>query len=339
MHTNRYEKYVGYNKSELKYKKEMVKDEVSGNMVEKLVERTPEEVEAYIIQKESEFDKMVETWERLGIDKCALRKNFNDEKFANIILKLAKNRLEEIKNMNQNENVEQDLLNSFDDVDKKYNISSAFKYYNVDNFYLTSYKLFKDAKKSDMEKMFYKNISTESAEMLARNRFEKATTINEGVALIQELQKTHDNRSFFFKVFHPFKNHAENVLIREMKENVMQKFNISNKKLERKLETEIDTSSLKSSELYKINDFVNTYCLEKSGKIYSQKAIDEDRQSVDERADDDFVKSQNDLNKIVEAESREPIVIDDAKKEEDGRVSEPVKEDPLIIKVPNNDGF
>lgn len=340
--TNNYEKYIGYDREELKYKKETVIDSVSGNEVEKLVERTPEELENYKMQKESEFDNITATWTRLGIKKCCKQKEFDEKKFSKIYLKLINERLNEISSGNQAGDIESDMLKSIEDVEQKYHIGSAFKYYDVkDNIYLTPLKIFKGASKSSLEKMFYSRISTEKADEIARNRLQNATSLKDGVALIQELQKTHNSRSFFFKVFHPFKNSNESRLIREMKNSVMQKFSVSAQRLERSLSQEVDKSSLKTTNSYKVDEFINYYCKEKSGKNYSQSEIDVDRQNVSRRADDEFVESQNELNKIINEEAqREPIVVDDAR-ENDGaeHSSEPVREDPIIINVPNNDKF
>lgn len=287
MAVDKYEKYVGYKTEELNYKNEVVVDKVSGNEVEKRVKRTPEEIEEYKRQKNVEFDGMVATWERLGIKSCAWERAFDGKKFDKIYINLIKNRLNELSNNNQGLDIESNMVNAVNDVYKKYNIGPALKFYSVtDDGYTSTSRIFNGVRKSEIEKMFYKNISMEKAGMLARNRLSKATTLNEGVALLQELQKTHNSRSFFSKLFHPFKNAEENRLIREMKSNVMQKFNVSENKLNSKLKTQINTSNLKTANLYKINEFVDMYSHETSGKLYSQNVIDNDRSNAERRADD-----------------------------------------------------
>lgn len=340
MKGSRYDKYIGFNKDELKYKREMVIDEVSGNEVEKLVERTPEEVDAYITQKELEFDGILATWNRLGITKCATREVFDEKGFNKIYLKLVDNRLKELSNTNNAGNIEDKMLKSIDDVDKKYHLGVALRYFNIDyTYHQNPSRIFYGVNRADMEKMFYKRITTEKAEDLARERLQKATSKNEGVALIQELQKTHQNRSIFFKIFHPFKNSAENRLISEMKTQVMQKFNMQKNELDAKLRRNIDKSKLGTSNLYKVNDFVENYCKENSGKLYSQNQIDIDRQNVEQRAEDDFIDSQRELNRMME-EQREPIVVEDAlNNSNQERSQEQIVEDPNIIKVPNKDNL
>lgn len=340
MLSNRYERYVGFDQNELKYVKKMVVDEASGKEVEKLVKRTPQEVEEYKRQKEAEFDEMIATWERLGITKCVFQKTFDDKGFNKICLKLIKARLNELGNSNQTENIETDMLNSIGYVNKKYNINTALRYYGVEGKNMDTSLIFKGLNRSAIEKMFYRNISTETAGVLATNRLSQATTLNEGLALIQELQRTHNNRSFFFKLFHPFKNAEENRLIRRVQAEVMQKFNISKARLDSKLRREVNKSTLATSNMYKLDSFANEYCHENSGKLYSQHQIDVDTKNVSERAEDDFVESQRELEGMIEAENREQIVVDDARVDDEvERVSEPVKEDPKIINVPKNDNF
>lgn len=338
MKGSRYEKYVGFKQNELKYKKEMAIDEVSGNQVEKLVERTPEEIDAYITQKELEFDGMLATWNRLGIKKCATQKVFDEKNFNKIYLKLVDNRLKELSNSNPDGNIENKMLKSIDDVDKKYNLGVALRYFNVDyTYHQNPSKIFKGLNRTDIEKMFYKRITTEKADELARERLQKSTTKTEGVALIQELQKTHQNRSIFFKLFHPFKNSAENRLISEMKNLVMQKFNMQRNELDAKLTRNIDKSKLGTAKLYKVDEFVDNYCKENSGKIYSQNQINIDRQNVEQRAEDDFIDSQRELSRLISEEEREPIVVEDALNMDNQEHSqEQIVEDPKIIRVPNN---
>lgn len=338
MASNRYEKYIGYDQNELKYKKEMVVDEGSGNAQEKRVKRTDREIEEYKAQKELEFDAIERNWVRLGLDKCSLRENFAEKKFNSICLKLVSNRLNELANANQTENIEENLLKSIEDVDNKYHISKALNYYNVkDKTHILVGNVFKNMNKKDLEKIFYKRLSVETAGALARSRFSASTTLKEALASIQELQKTHNNRSFIFKLFHRLKNAEENRNIREMKDAVMKKFNISKIVLENKLRVEIDKSTLKTLNLYKLDEFINRNCYEKSGKLYSQKVIDDDDQDPVFRAENDFVQSQNDLNNLVDEQEREPIIVDDAKENKEMEYSkEAVKDDSIIIKVPNN---
>lgn len=341
MATYQYEKYVGYDRHELKYKKVVTIDNVTGNESEIYEERTLDEVIAYKQQKESEFNDMKATWERLGIKKCAWERVFDDKKFNKIYLNLIDGRLKELAESNQTGDIETNMLNSIDDVYKKYNIGAAFKYYSVkDPDYASPSKLFKGLSKSKIEKLFYSKMTTEAAGISARNKLAKSSTIEEGVAVIQQLKRIHDSRSIFYKIFHPVKNAAENNLIKEIKAEVMQKFNISAERLNDCLKVEIDVSKLQTANLYKIDDFVNTYCKENAGKLYSQRIIDEDRQDVADRADAEFVDAQTELDKINSNEMRESIVVDDAKNNDEvERDSQPVREDPLIIKVPNNDKF
>lgn len=342
--SDRYEKYIGFDQNELRYKLDRVIDKYSGNEVEKLVKRTPEEIEEYKRQKEAEFDNIVETWNRLGINKCLSNKGFKEDKFSKIYLKLIDNRLKELSNTNQTEDIETNLIKSIEDVNKKYNLKPALNYFSVrdNDHYLSTNRIFKDIRKSEIEKMFYRRISLEGAERLARNRLSKAESLNEGIATIQELQKTHNNRSIFFKIFHPIKNANENRLIKEIKTEVMQKFNITNEKLESKLKKEVNVSNLKTANLYKVNGFVDYYSYEKSGKIYSQQKINNDREDVAKRAEDDFIDTQMEYDKILSNESeknvRESIIVEDAKNNEEIEISsEQVIDDPIIIKVPNND--
>lgn len=338
MASNRYEKYIGYDQDELKYKKEMVEDEVSGNVQEKRVKRTDREIEEYKAQKELEFDAIERNWIRLGLDKCSLRENFAEKKFNSICLKLVSNRLNELANANQTESIEENLLKSIEDVNNKYHTSSALNYYNVkDKTHILVGNVFKNMNKKDLEKIFYKRLSVEVAGTLAKNRFSASTTLKEALASIQELQKTHNNRSFIFKLFHPIKNAEENRNIREMKDEVMRKFNVSKIVLENKLRVEIDKSTLKTFNLYKLDEFINENCYEKSGKLYSQKIIDDDNEDLVFRAENDFVQSQNDLNNLVDEQEREPIIVDDAKENKEmERSKEAVRDDSIIIKVPNN---
>lgn len=338
MAVNNYEKYVGYSYNELNYKKEIVIDDVTGNEVEKLIKRTPEEIEAYKQQKELEFKDMIATWERLGVKKCAWEREFDAKGFNKICLNLIENRFEELKNVNPQVDIESRMLNALEDVDKKYNLTVALNFYSVNSYgRLGLDKLFNGMSKSQMENMFYRNISIDTANELARDRLEKATTLKEGIAAVQEFQKTHDKRSIFFKIFHPFKNANENRFINEVKAELMQKFNISSTQLENKLRTEIDRSTLKSADLYKIDNFVKYYCAENAGRIYSQNKIDLDRQDVSRRAEDDFIESQMELDRVLKEDVRESIIVDDAKdKDEMERSAESIVEDPKIIKVPNN---
>lgn len=339
--TDRYEKFIGFDQVELKFKKERGINKLSGNEEEILVKRTPEEIEAYKQRKEQEFDGIVETWRRLGIEKCALRKEFDQKKFNKIYLKLVADRLDEISELNNSGDVETNILNSLKDVDKKYKIGSALRYYSVkEDGQLDPYKIFKGKSRADIEKLFYRKMSMQTASNLARNRLTNAKTLKEGIATLQELQKTHDSRSIFFKIFHPFKNAEENRIIREMKTEVMNKFKISKQELDNKLGRKIDKLSLKNGQ-YKLDDFIRTYCKEDSGKLYSQRKIDGDSQDVAERAENDFVESQMELDRILKDEVREPIVVDDAKNKDEAERSREsvVAEDPLIIKVPKNDKF
>lgn len=340
MARNMYERFVGYDKQELKYKKVMVKNEVTGLEEEKFVERTSQEVEEYKQQKENEFDNMVATWERLGIKKYATKKVFDEKNFFKLCKKLVQNRLNDLSNENQLQNVESAFANIIDDVDQKYHINVALNYYRkeVAGSFCPS-KVFKNVTKSEMDKMFYRNISTNKASELATTRLQKATTIKEGVALIQELQRTHNSRSFFFKLFHPFKNAEENRAIKNMKTEVMQKFSISKTDLENKLSKKVDVTKLKTASLYKINEFINNNCYENSGEVYSQKQIDLDRTNVSLRADEEFIDAQIQLDSMAD-EMREPIVVEDAKQQDDVELSEQQeREDPNIIKVPKNDKF
>lgn len=339
MASNRYEKIIGYNKQELKYKKEMVVDSVSGKNEVKLVERTPEEIEEYKRQKEQEFDGILNTWENLGIRRCSTKDGFDEKRFGGIYRKLVNERLKELSNSHQTKDIESSLLQSIDDVDKKYHLEASLGYYLIKNDdYTSTNRLFKNLSKAELEKMFYQKISVEGASELARDRLSQSTTLNEGVAAIQELQKTHANRSFFFKIFHPFKNADENNLIREMKAEVKQKYGITDSALNRKLAREIDKSTLGTAELYKLDEFINNHCYEKSGKLYSEGVINADRQSVAERADNDFLETQRAFDRILENNARESIVVEDAREVNNvERSSEVVREDPNIIKVPNND--
>lgn len=341
MPTNNYEKYIGYSYEELNYKKEMVRDSITGIDVERLVKRTPEEKKAYKSQKELEFNDIVATWERLGIKRCAWEREFDEKRFNKIYLKLIDNELEQISNANPRLDIENRMVNVIDNINNKYHISSALGFYSVkDNDYISPDKIFKGMSKNNIEDMFYQKISIETAEELARNRLSNSTTAKEGFALIQELQKTHNSRSIFFKIFHPFKNADERRLIGEMKNEVMQKFNISREDLNAGLRQEIDKLSLNTSSLYKVDDFVNSYCIEKSGKLYSQREIDMDEQTVDRRAEDDFVETQMAYDQILNENVRESIVVDEANgREEMERSEEQSIEDPNIIRVPNNNKF
>lgn len=334
-----YEKYVGYDRHELKYKKEVTVDSVTGNERETYVERTPEEVEAYKQQKEAEFNRMKETWERLGIKKCAWEREFDSKKFQKIYLNLVDRRLREIAESDRAGDAEADMVNCVEDVYKKYDIGAAFKFYSVqDEDYASKRKVFHGLSRSKLEKMFYSKMTTETAGAMARNKLSAASEIEEGVAVIQELQKIHNSRSVFYKIFHPMKNSAENRLIKEMKTEVMHKFNVSKEQLDRDLKIKIDTSKLSTSGLYKIDDLVSSYCKENSGKLYSQRIIDADRQNVADRADDEVAKAQSDLDGMINEELRESIVVGEAKDDEKAeRNAEPVREDPNIIVVPNND--
>lgn len=333
-----YEKYIGYNQHELKYKKEITVDNATGNQVEKYVERTPEEVVEYKQQKELEFNDIKRTWERLGIKKCAWERAFDAKGFKNIYLKLVDRRLNELSSNNQVGDIETTLLNSVEDVYKQYHIGSALEFYGVkDEGHTSTSTLFKGLSKSKLEKMFYSKMTTETAGALARDRLSKSTTTEEGLAVIQELQRVHNSRSIFYKIFHPIMNANENNLINEIKSEVMHKFNISQERLDRRLKREVDTSKLNTSNLYKINYFIDMHCKEKAGHIYSQEVIDRDRQDVTRRAEDDFVDAQAELNRMIDEEVREPIMVDEANNNvEVERNSEPVREDPNIIKVPNN---
>lgn len=336
----RYEKYVGYNKKELKYKKQTVVDEVSGKETVKLVERTPAEVEEYKAQKELEFDAMEANWQRLKIRNLVTSKGFDQEKFNKMYLKLIDNRLSEIVQENNSEDLETRMVNSIQDVDDKYNLRVAFEFYGIkeDGQFDTS-KIFKGLKRANIENMFYRKISVEKAEEMARNRMSSANTLSEGVSAIQELLRTHNSRSIFFKIFHPFKNAQENRLIRELKDTAIQKFNISHNKLENRLNKRIDKTGIKGANPYKLDDFVSKYCLEEAGKLYSQKIIDEDRQDVAERAEDDFIDAQMSLERMTineePQEKRDPIVVEDAKSQDEIKQNfEPVVNDSIVIKVP-----
>lgn len=335
-----YEKYVGYNQHELKYKKEITVDN-TGNQVEKYVERTPEEVLEYKQQKELEFNNIKTNWERLGIKKCAWERAFDQKGFRKIYLKLVDRRLSELSCNNPTGDIETGLLNSIKDVYEKYHIGAAFKFYSVkDEGYTSTSTLFNGLSKSKIEKMFYSKMTTQTAGALARNRLAKSSTIEEGLAAIQELQRTHNSRSIFYKIFHPIMNANENNLIKEIKSEVMHKFNISKERLDRCLKKEIDTSKLSTSNLYKLSYFVDMHCKEKAGRIYSQEVMDRDRKDVARRAEDDFVDAQAELNRLIDNEVREPIMVDEANNNvEAERIVEPVREDPIIINVPNNDKF
>lgn len=334
-----YEKYIGYDRNELKYKKTVVTDSVTGNETVSYVERTPEEVEAYKQQKEAEFNDLKTTWERTGIKKCAWERAFDDKKFKKIYLKLVDNRLKELTENNRAENIEAAMVNSTDYVFEKYKIGAAFNFYSVkEQDYSITAKVLNGLSRSKLEKMFYSKITPEAAGALARERLSKSTTLEENVAAIQELQRTHNSRSVFYKIFHPVLNAGENNLIKQMKTETMQKFNISKERLDRRLAKKIDKSTLLSANLYKIGDLIDTYCKENSGKLHSQRVIDSDRQNVADRADDDFIKAQAELNRIVNEETREQIVVGEAANNNEAvENSEPVREDPNIIKVPNND--
>lgn len=66
-----------------------------------------------------------------------------------------------------------------------------------------------------LEDIYRKKLSTEKACSLARQRFESAK-FKDQIGAIKELQKTHETRSFFWKLRHPIYNSMEKSLISEL---------------------------------------------------------------------------------------------------------------------------
>lgn len=235
---------------------------------------------------------------------------FDRKKFNKIVTGLLKDRLDEIynqtrKNPQADMQIEDKLAQAIQDIDQKYNISGAIRQYSVNpeastDLDLSPTMLFAEKSEQELNKMFYRNIPAREACELARTRIESAKSKYDGVAqefsnnpeamqreqagyirgairAYSDLEKIHNNRSIFFRLFNYSKFSGEKHNLDFFKRNIMEQFNINNRQFDATLK-DINKSPISSemAEQFKITGMIKQSIQNNPNKAreYAEQQID-----------------------------------------------------------------
>lgn len=204
---------------------------------------------------------------------------FDRKKFNKIVTGLVQDRLEEIynqtrKNQEVDMQIEDKLAQAINDVNEKYNISGAIRQFSLDanesaDFDLSPAQLFAEKTEKQLNKMFYRNMPAREACELARTRIERAKFkydcvadesgyskkaiqreqaehIRGAISAYSDLEKIHNTRSTFFKLFHYPTFSGEKHNLDFFKRSIMQNFNINEKQFDATLK-DINSTSISST--------------------------------------------------------------------------------------------
>lgn len=213
---------------------------------------------------------------------------FDRKKFNKIVTGLLQDRLDEIynqtrKNPEVDMQIEDKLAQAIKDIDAKYNISGAIRQYSVNpnastDIDLSPTMLFAEKSETELNKMFYRNIPAREACELARTRIESAKFKYDGAAIgnnkktmqqeqagyirgairaYSDLEKIHNNRSTFFKLFHYPTFSGEKHNLDFFKRSIMEQFNINDKQFDATLK-DINKSPISSemAEQFKVTGMI-----------------------------------------------------------------------------------
>ena len=255
---------------------------------------------------ERHFNEKISSWERNGFAKCFKDLHVIRKKMDNLMMKkfyeeakrytndLTKSKEERLMGLE-----EYLVAGAFKKIENDNDIVTMYRYYSSENEGRGADNKLKNKDKNYIKRKLYDAIKSEDALDIASLRFDSSENIYDYAASIKELQEYHNSRGSFYWLFHPINCIKENNMIKSLKTRAIEKLGCNLNELNDVLEDDIKFGELTNPESYHIESYANDNA---NGTAYSVEAIRKENGTIADRADADYTKLQNEIERVYNGE-------------------------------------